>query len=150
MYWFQNFCRFFGVFCIYDNVICTQGQCFSSFVFYGFLLHFVFLLHRLWLRRVWNRNGERKGRCSCLVPNIIRKAVSLWPLSVMLFILNVMLLEKSFVFVFLSVLFIRIRRFFSLPLEKEDCQMLLNVFLASACTIMCFLSQSIKLVDSID
>lgn len=58
--------------------------------------------------------------------------------------------RKKFCFCFLSVLFIRIRRFFSLPLEKEDCQMLLNVFLASACTIMCFLSQSIKLVDSID
>ena len=96
------------------------------------------------------QESGKEGRCSCLVPNIIRKALSLWPVSVMLFILNVMLLEKSFVFVFLSVLFIRIRTFFSLSLEKERLSNFVNVFLASAYTIMCFLSQSLKLVDSID
>lgn len=61
---------------------------FPSFISYVFLFHFLFLLHWLGLSRMLNRNGKRKRRHLCLVPNIIAKVVSFLSLSMMLFIVG--------------------------------------------------------------
>ena len=120
---------------------------FPSFISYAFLFHFLFLLHWLGLSRMLNRNGKRKRRHLCLVPNIIAKVVSLLSLSMMLFIVG--FFGLFFVLVFLVSALYQDKEVLFL-LRKKGCQILSNVFLTSTYMIMWFLFQSINLVDSID